>query len=1293
MRKNMPDKQMRKLATLSVSVILSLAGVVALLWLLSCSPKVVLAQAGSGIIRVATSGSDSPGCGSQATPCRSVQHAVDIAASGDEIRVASGVYTGVNHYGGLAQVVYVSKTVTIRGGYTASNWTTSFPLTQPTVLDAQDQGRVLYIQGPISPTLEGLRLINGNAFGLDGVYLNHDAGGGAYIAAFGARLQDCWIADNAAEYGAGVYLEYSPATFNDNVFTTNHGEMGGGLFLEASSATLNDNVFINNSAGRGAGLALQAGSPTLNHNIIANNAGTLGGGVDLFSTTATLKNNMIIGNTANEGGGLHVAYSVPVLDGNLIKANKGSGLFLRYIGNAMLVNNIIAQNVPEGLRVEGSSPKLVHNTVAYNDEGSGAGINVRNANGSYTRMAMTNTILVGHYVGIWIDPGNTVTLETTLWDNTIDWMGPGTIVTGTHNYSGSADFVDPTNDDYHLGVASAALDRGITTALSHDIDGEARPQDAVPDLGADELPKLSIIKSAPSSVTSGNALTYALTIVNNDAISLTNLVVTDSIPAGAAYLKGGTRVGDVVSWTIPSLAAYTTARVTYTVTSSSNLFNADYGVSASGGYGASGKVAVLTLINERRCWARLNDELTDYADIQAAVDASTRPNDVVKVAGYCAKPVTSWGQQVVRLDKTLTLRGGYTTTNWVNSDPVANPTTIDARRGGRGISIYGGAGTVEGFHIINGDASLLGGYPDGSMAQDAGGGVYIDSSGVTFKNNHVSYNSGIYGGGVFVNGGAPTLSGNTIDTNWGGSGSGLSTYRSGAVIAGNNISRNHALEGGGVYVYELANSRLTLKANTIVGNVADSNGGGVCLDFSTPILEGNRISGNRADRGGGVYADTGGTSGGIFKENLITANSATNGGGLYLDIGTDTLHRNRITGNSAAERGGGVYEHSNAQFFNNLIADNHADGEGSGISFESSDYLSPPSPRFRYNTIARNSGSSGIYLEYSVRRNLVNTIIASHTTGVKVGFSNSTANLDATLWYGNVTDWSGSVNHSHDYFDDPAFLEPDRGNYHIGLDSGAIDRGIAAETYEDIDGDPRPQGAGFDIGADETGLVITKQAHPGAARAGALLTYTLRITNYSHLTLTATITDVLPDHVSPGGILTWTAGITAPGGTWVQSVPVSVDRGYMGVLTNVVAVTTQEGAGGAYTATTQVQAAPALAVSKQAEPDPVQAGARMTYTIRITNTGNVALHSLVTDTLPAHVIPSGVLTWTPIITAPEGVWIMPVVVTVETGYTRPLTNVVQVTSDEGAAGVYTHTVSSEKPGLAIYLPVIMRGSR
>jgi pectin methylesterase-like acyl-CoA thioesterase len=50
-----------------------------------------------------------------------VQAAVDAAIAGDVIKVAAGVYTGVNSYGGLSQVVYISRSVTIRGGYTTTN--------------------------------------------------------------------------------------------------------------------------------------------------------------------------------------------------------------------------------------------------------------------------------------------------------------------------------------------------------------------------------------------------------------------------------------------------------------------------------------------------------------------------------------------------------------------------------------------------------------------------------------------------------------------------------------------------------------------------------------------------------------------------------------------------------------------------------------------------------------------------------------------------------------------------------------------------------------------------------------------------------------------------------------------------------------------------------------------------------------------------------------------------------------------------------------------------------------------
>jgi len=130
------------------------------------------------------------------------------------------------------------------------------------------------------------------------------------------------------------------------------------------------------------------------------------------------------------------------------------------------------------------------------------------------------------------------------------------------------------------------------------------------------------------------------------------------------------------------------------------------------------------------------------------------------------------------------------------------------------------------------------------------------------------------------------------------------------------------------------------------------------------------------------------------------------------------------------------------------------------------------------------------------------------------------------------------------------------------------------------------------------------------------------------------------------------------------------------------------GSSGAYDVLQAVSAdtTPALTVSKRAIPDPVQAGKPLTYTIRVANTGHTDLHATVRDTLPAHVTPTGVLTWTPTITAPGGIWEHTFVVTVETGYLGALVNQVEVTTEEGATGA-TVTVSN---GHKIYLPMALK---
>ena len=130
------------------------------------------------------------------------------------------------------------------------------------------------------------------------------------------------------------------------------------------------------------------------------------------------------------------------------------------------------------------------------------------------------------------------------------------------------------------------------------------------------------------------------------------------------------------------------------------------------------------------------------------------------------------------------------------------------------------------------------------------------------------------------------------------------------------------------------------------------------------------------------------------------------------------------------------------------------------------------------------------------------------------------------------------------------------------------------------------------------------------------------------------------------------------------------------------------GSSGAYDMlqATLADAEAGLQVSKRAEPTTVAPGELLTYTIRIANIGDLDLHATVTDTLAAHVTYTGPLVWTPTITTPGGTWEHTFAVTVELGYTGPLTNLVEVATEEGATGRAIVMVNAYK----IYLPLLMR---
>jgi uncharacterized repeat protein (TIGR01451 family) len=135
---------------------------------------------------------------------------------------------------------------------------------------------------------------------------------------------------------------------------------------------------------------------------------------------------------------------------------------------------------------------------------------------------------------------------------------------------------------------------------------------------------------------------------------------------------------------------------------------------------------------------------------------------------------------------------------------------------------------------------------------------------------------------------------------------------------------------------------------------------------------------------------------------------------------------------------------------------------------------------------------------------LTNTIIVAHARGLYIS-SDATVTLQGTLWgsgeWSNQIRWqgSGAFEHQGDLSGDPAFAAPDAHDYHLLEGSDARDAGVVGGARRDIDGDPRPVGPGFDLGADEWTILdlsgSSKDVSSGRADVGDVLTYTLVLRN------------------------------------------------------------------------------------------------------------------------------------------------------------------------------------------------------
>jgi len=372
----------------------------------------------------------------------------------------------------------------------------------------------------------------------------------------------------------------------------------------------------------------------------------------------------------------------------------------------------------------------------------------------------------------------------------------------------------------------------------------------------------------------------------------------------------------------------------------------------------------------------------------------------------------------------------------------------------------------------------------GNRALTGGGGG--SSSGGTIALTNVHYTS-------FSGGGALTFSPATVagsqflsntTNNFGGGLSADSAFVHDSLFQGNHAPGNW---GGGAFIYRNA----AISDTQFLNNTSASAGGGLAVQLGACSLLRDTLQSNTALAGGGAYCvGTGGISavgtqfqantasangGGILALSVIaldhavfTANQSGGHGGAVDVSGTLTVSSTLVTGNFAADGGGLYLAAGGGRIVNSLFANNAASNQD-GMQL----YLAPTGAlQLWFSTVGAPSLVNGdaIRVAGSGSVELKDSIVTNHATGLNR--QNSTVTEDYNLFFGNSLNIFGNVSSGPNRFSgDPRFASPTAGDYHLRAGSAALDHALDLGVTTDVDGQPRPFGAGFDLGYDELELL------------------------------------------------------------------------------------------------------------------------------------------------------------------------------------------------------------------------------
>jgi CSLREA domain-containing protein/uncharacterized repeat protein (TIGR01451 family) len=508
-----------------------------------------------------------------------------ISNGGTLVLMNSTISDSVGIYGNI----YNNSVMTITDSAFSSN-------------NVSEDGGVLYNTLGSSVTISNSHFINNSSFGeWDGV-------GGAIFNNGGdvSLIGSTFISNTASSaetliggYGGAVYngnnsnLWVDKSNFTDNSVSHTGGAIWNDQF---GTVSVSNSTFKANSAGsifaRGGGAIYNRGILTILNTTMSGNVGHLGGGIfnSHNNSQASVTNSTFNGNLAVSGGAIR-----------------------HTVGDFYLVNSTLSENSADfgsGINNQDGDFHLINSII-------GNGVNGEDCR-TDTSPLSTN-------------------INNLIEDGTCNPLLTGDPLLGPLQANGG------TTWTHALMFGSPAIDAGDSITCANppvnnlDQRGEIRPVDgdgdgmAVCDIGAYEAPspQLSLVKNAPSLAGAGEFITYTLTAANYLTTTVTNVVLTDTIPTNATYISGGTLIGNVVSWTLPSLAVGETFTRSFIVTATQTITNHDYRVSAAGGYSTTSSVPVVTIVVEPITGlAATNDSPTTIGNMTTLMASTATGGDV-----------------------------------------------------------------------------------------------------------------------------------------------------------------------------------------------------------------------------------------------------------------------------------------------------------------------------------------------------------------------------------------------------------------------------------------------------------------------------------------------------------------------------------------------------------------------------------------------------------------------------------------------------------------------------------------